>query len=57
MEFSIPFSLEAVVEEIVDVFEVDAVFGAACRRHVLWISRRKGEDAAETGVAHAVFAG
>lgn len=57
MELSVPFLFEAVVEEIVDVFEIDAVFSAACRRHVLWVGCRKGEDATETGVAHAVFAG
>lgn len=54
---SIPFSLEAVIEELVDVFQVDALFGAAGRGHMLWVCRRKREDAAETGVTHAVFAG
>lgn len=54
---SIPFSLEAVIEELVDVFQVDALFCAARRGHMLWVCRRKGEDAAEAGVTHAVFAG
>ena len=54
---AVPFSFETVVEELVDMFQVDAVFGAAGGRHVLWVGCRKGEDAAETGVAHAVFAG
>lgn len=54
---SIPFSLEGVVEELVDVFQVDALFRAAGRGHMLWVCRRKGEDAAEAGVTHAVFAG
>ena len=39
------------------MLEIDAVLGAACRRHMLWVSGRKGEDAAETSVAHAVLAG
>lgn len=57
LKLSIPFSFEAVVEELVDVFEVDAIFCAACRWHMLWIGRGKGEDTAQAGVAHAVFAG
>lgn len=39
------------------MFQVDTVFGAASGRHMLWVGCRKGEDAAEAGVAHAVFAG
>ena len=57
LELSIPFSFEAVVEELVDVFQIDAVFCAACRWHMLWIGSGKGEDTAEAGVAHVVFAG
>ena len=57
LELSIPFSFEAVVEELVDVFQIDAVFCAACGWHMLWIGSGKGEDTAEAGVAHVVFAG
>ena len=38
------------------MFQVDADFGAASGRHVLWVGCRKGKDAPEAGVAHAVFA-
>ena len=55
--FAVPFALEAVVKKLVDVLEVDAVFCAAGRGHVLWVRRGEGENAAETGVTHAVFAG
>ena len=55
--FPIPFPFETVVEELFDVFQVDALFCAAGRGHMLWVCRRKGKDAAEAGVTHAVFAG
>ena len=53
---SVPFSFEAVVEELFDVFEVDALFCAAGGGHVLRVRCREGENAAEAFVAHAVFA-
>lgn len=48
---------KAVIEEFIDVLQSDAVFCAACGWHMLWVGRRKGEDAAEARVTHAVFAG
>ena len=57
MVLSIPFSFEAVVEELVHVFQVDTVFCTAGWGHMLWVRRRESEDAAKAGVAHAVFAG
>ena len=39
------------------MFEVNALFCAAGGGHMLRVRRRKGEDAAEAGIAHAVFAG
>lgn len=57
MVLSIPFSFEAVVEELVHVFQVDTVFCAAGWGHMLWVRRRESEDAAKAGVAHTVFAG
>ena len=46
MVLAIPFLFEAVVEELVDVFQVDAFFRAASRGHMLWIGCRKGKYAA-----------
>lgn len=54
--FAVPLALETVVEELFHVFEVNAVLCAAGGRHVLWVRCGEGEDAAEAGVAHAVFA-
>ena len=45
MVLAVPFLFEAVVEELVDVFQVDAFFRTASRGHVLWIGCRKGENA------------
>ena len=56
LKFSVPFSFEAVVKELVDVFEADALFCAASGGHVLRVRCREGEDAAEAFVAHVVFA-
>ena len=57
MVFSVPSSFEIVVEELIDVFQFDALFCAAGRGHMLRVRCREGEDAAKAGVAHAVFAG
>ena len=56
LELSVPFSFEAVVEKLIDVFEVDALFCAASGGHVLRVRCREGEDTGEAFVAHAVFA-
>ena len=38
------------------MLQVDTFFGAAGGWHMLWVRCRQGEDAAEAGVTHAVFA-
>ena len=56
LKLSVPFSFEAIVEELIDVFEADALFCAASGGHVLRVRCREGEDAFEAFVAHVVFA-
>ena len=57
MVLAVPFFLKTDVKEFVDVFQIDTFFGAASWRHVLWVGCRKGEDATEARITHAVFAG
>ena len=54
--FLVPGLLELEIEEAVYVLEGDVVGGAAFGRHVLGVGDGQSEDAAETGVAHAVLA-
>ena len=56
LELSVPFPFEGIVEELFDVFQVDVLFCAAGRGHVLRVRYREVEDAAEAFVAHAVLA-
>ena len=55
--FLVPLHLKAEIEQLVDMLKRDVVVRATFRRHMLWVRDRKGEDAPEAGVAHAVSAG
>jgi len=55
--FAIPFVLELVVEELIDVAKGDMFFCTASGGHVSWVGDRHGEDAAEAVMAHAMAAG
>ena len=54
---AVPELAELIVEELVDFGERDHARRAAFGRHVRGVRDGHGEDAAQAGVAHVVFAG